>query len=178
LRRDGRRFIACPAVYANVKGYFTNTTAVDVLSRRRAPRGIYVTERLMDIARPRSVSTGGDSPAKSDPEARAPLQELARAEPSIPATSSACSRTPPNARTGRDSMAVANSRSSAVSCAGSAFSYYMEASGGPPVVEPSQIRFKDDGIIEVIVATQSNGQGHETVFAQLLSDRLAFRMNA
>src|SRR6185369_2760857 len=55
---------------------------------------------------------------------------------------------------------------------GRGVSYYFEASGGPPGAEPSKIHFTDNGAVEVYVATQTNGQGHETTFAQLVSDRL------
>jgi carbon-monoxide dehydrogenase large subunit len=50
--------------------------------------------------------------------------------------------------------------------------YYMEIAGGPPLPEPSSIKFTDNGAVEVYLGTQSNGQGHETVFAQILSERL------
>jgi carbon-monoxide dehydrogenase large subunit len=55
---------------------------------------------------------------------------------------------------------------------GRGVSYYFEASGGPPGAEPGKIRFTDNGAVEVYLATQSNGQGHETTFAQLVSHRL------
>ena len=36
----------------------------------------------------------------------------------------------------------------------------------------AKIRFEDDGTVSVLVGTQSNGQGHETAYAQILNDRL------
>ncbi len=39
-----------PAVYAHVKGYFTNTTTVTSYRGAGRPEAIYVTERLMDLA--------------------------------------------------------------------------------------------------------------------------------
>ena len=51
---------------------------------------------------------------------------------------------------------------------GRGVAYYFEASGGPPGPGPGQIRFTDNGAVEVYLATQSNGQGHETTFAQLV----------
>ena len=38
--------------------------------------------------------------------------------------------------------------------------------------ELASIRFEDDGSVSVAVGTQSNGQGHETAYAQVLNDRL------
>ena len=37
---------------------------------------------------------------------------------------------------------------------------------------PRAIEFADDGMVNVVVGTQSNGQGHETAYAQVLNDRL------
>src|SRR4029077_19876467 len=55
---------------------------------------------------------------------------------------------------------------------GRGISYYFEASGRPPGPEPTKIRFTENGAVEVYLATQSNGQGHETVFPQIVSERL------
>ncbi len=38
--------------------------------------------------------------------------------------------------------------------------------------EPAAVKFTENGGVEVYVGTQSNGQGHETAFAQLLAERL------
>ena len=37
--------------------------------------------------------------------------------------------------------------------------------------ESAKVIFQDDGMVDILVGTQSNGQGHETVFAQFLSDQ-------
>ncbi len=47
---------------------------------------------------------------------------------------------------------------------------YIEAILGDPT-EGAKVVFGDDGTATLLVGTQSNGQGHETVYAQLLSDR-------
>lgn len=44
------------------------------------------------------------------------------------------------------------------------------ARGGPN--EDAWLAFRSDGKVEMAVGTQSNGQGHETSFAQILSDQL------
>ncbi len=44
--------------------------------------------------------------------------------------------------------------------------------------EPAQIRFRDDGMVEVLVATQTNGQGHDTTFAQLVHEHLGVPFNS
>jgi carbon-monoxide dehydrogenase large subunit len=54
---------------------------------------------------------------------------------------------------------------------GLGLSYFLAAPGGAPT-ERAEIRFADDGFVDVYVGTQSTGQGHETAYIQLTSDRL------
>ena len=54
---------------------------------------------------------------------------------------------------------------------GRGIAYYVEATAGMPE-ESAAIRFEDDGMVSIFVGTQSNGQGHETAFTQIVSDRL------
>jgi carbon-monoxide dehydrogenase large subunit len=54
---------------------------------------------------------------------------------------------------------------------GIGMSYYLEATGGSPT-ERAEIRFADDGFVDVFVGTQSTGQGHETAYVMLTADRL------
>ncbi len=48
--------------------------------------------------------------------------------------------------------------------------YYIEAILGSPE-ESARVEFRDDGTAAIYVGTQSNGQGHETVFRQFLADQ-------
>ena len=50
-------------------------------------------------------------------------------------------------------------------------SYYIESTMGDPQ-EAAKISFEEDGTVSVAVGTQSNGQGHETAYTQLVNDRL------
>ncbi|MEE8280412.1 MAG: molybdopterin cofactor-binding domain-containing protein [Alphaproteobacteria bacterium] len=54
--------------------------------------------------------------------------------------------------------------------------YYIESTMGEPE-ERASIRFEEDGMLSVLVGTQSNGQGHETAYAQLLNDRLGIPLH-
>jgi carbon-monoxide dehydrogenase large subunit len=54
---------------------------------------------------------------------------------------------------------------------GIGMAYYLEATGGDPT-ERAEIRFADDGFVDVFVGTQSTGQGHETAYVQLTVDQL------
>ena len=53
---------------------------------------------------------------------------------------------------------------------GIGLSYYIESILGDQT-ETTKIEFAEDGMVNLYVGTQSNGQGHETVFAQILHAR-------
>ena len=55
--------------------------------------------------------------------------------------------------------------------AGRGLANYVESSIGAPK-EQAQIKVRTDGRVDVVIGTQSNGQGHETSFAQVVSDLL------
>ena len=161
-----------PVVYAHVKGYFTNTTTITAYRGAGRPEAIYVTERLMDLAsaefgldpleiRRRNLIEPAELPYRNwkglsidSGDFATNLEEAAR-------------------RADWDGFGARRRESEASGKRrGRGVSYYFEASGGPPGVEPSKVRFMDNGAVEVYVATQTNGQGHETTFAQLVSERL------
>ena len=54
---------------------------------------------------------------------------------------------------------------------GRGLSTFMECVGAGPY-EATDIRFTDDGRVRLVVATQSQGQGHETSFPQVVAERL------
>ncbi|MGZ5924717.1 MAG: xanthine dehydrogenase family protein molybdopterin-binding subunit, partial [Rhizomicrobium sp.] len=54
---------------------------------------------------------------------------------------------------------------------GFGFAYYVEITGAAGQ-EPAAIKFTDNGGVELYCGTQSNGQGHETSFAQLVAEKL------
>src|SRR5580698_2563866 len=54
---------------------------------------------------------------------------------------------------------------------GLGIAYYVEITAAVGS-EPAAVKFTDNGGVEVFVGTQSNGQGHETAFAQLVAERL------
>ena len=161
-----------PVVHAQVKGYFTNTSTVTSYRGAGRPEAIYITERLMDQAaaafgidaleiRRRNLIARHELPYRNwkglsidSGDFVANLDEAAR-------------------RADWNGFAARRRESENRGLRrGRGVSYYFEASGGPPGTEPTKIRFTDNGAVEVYLATQSNGQGHETTFAQLVSDRL------
>jgi aerobic carbon-monoxide dehydrogenase large subunit len=54
---------------------------------------------------------------------------------------------------------------------GLGFACHIKGTGGSPS-ENVDIRFEPDGTVSLITGTQTIGQGHETTFPQILSDRL------
>ena len=60
---------------------------------------------------------------------------------------------------------------------GIGLAYYIETCGGGPST-PAMIRVEPDRTVTVIVGNQSNGQGHETAYAQLVSEQLGIAFEA
>jgi carbon-monoxide dehydrogenase large subunit len=60
---------------------------------------------------------------------------------------------------------------------GRGISFFIEAVGGIPF-EGADIRFGDDGMVSVVLATQSQGQGHETSFSQVVATQLGIPIDA
>ena len=54
---------------------------------------------------------------------------------------------------------------------------YLECIGGFPH-EGARVEFCEDGSVDLVVATQSQGQGHETSFVQVIADRLGLPFDA
>jgi carbon-monoxide dehydrogenase large subunit len=54
--------------------------------------------------------------------------------------------------------------------------YYIEASGGMPS-EQATVKITPEGRVQLVVGTFSHGQGHETAFAQILSQKLGVRFD-
>jgi carbon-monoxide dehydrogenase large subunit len=159
------------AVYANVIGVFTNTVPVDAYRGAGRPESNYLVERLIDAA------------AR---ELKIDRIELRRRNMVGP---SAMPHTTPVGKTydSGDFRIVLDAGLKNADWAGFAarraeaerrgkrrgigLSYYLEATGGAPT-ERAEIRFADDGFVDVYVGTQSTGQGHETAYVQLTVDRL------
>ena len=55
--------------------------------------------------------------------------------------------------------------------AGIGIGYYVEATAGG-AGERAEIKFQPDGYVDVLVGTQSTGQGHETAYSQLIVEQL------
>src|SRR5262249_8826898 len=54
---------------------------------------------------------------------------------------------------------------------GFGFGYYVEITAAMGN-EPAAVKFTENGGVDLYVGTQSNGQGHETAYAQLVAEKL------
>jgi aerobic carbon-monoxide dehydrogenase large subunit len=159
------------AIYANVLGVFTNTVPVDAYRGAGRPESNYLVERLVDAA------------AR---ELKIDRVELRRRNMVLPSQMPHATPVGKNydsgdfriildAATKHMDYAGFPARKAASAAKGKrrglGLSYYLEATGGDPT-ERAEIRFADDGFVDVYVGTQSTGQGHETAYVQLTANNL------
>lgn len=158
-----------------VEGYYTNTTPVDAYRGAGRPEAIYVMERLMDrAARELGVDPG---------ELR--RKNFVRPDQFPYATATgetydvgAFSRVLSHAETLADMPGFAARKDASAAkgkLRGLGICYYIESILGDPS-ETAKVEFHEDGTVSIYVGTQSNGQGHETVYAKFLSDQTGIPM--
>ena len=159
------------AIYANVVGAFTHTVPVDAYRGAGRPESNYVVERLIDAA---AAEVGMD---------RIEIRRRNMVKPGAMPYLTAMNQTYDSG----DFQKVLDAALEKIDWAGFegrrassarrgmkrgiGMSYYLEATGGAPT-ERAEIRFAEDGYVDVFVGTQSTGQGHETAYVQLTVDQL------
>jgi len=164
-----------PAVFMAVRGVFTNTLPIDAYRGAGKPEANYLIERLVDRAARRLAI---------DPMALRRRNLITR----FPYRSGLgvtidCGRFAANL----DEMAqrvltdgfAARRRAAAERgrLRGLGIACFLETSRGTPG-ERAEIRFEPDGRVALVLGTQSNGQGHETSFAQIAADLLGLPIAA
>jgi aerobic carbon-monoxide dehydrogenase large subunit len=159
------------AVYAHVLGVFTNTVPVDAYRGAGRPESNYLVERLIDAA---ARELGVDR-IEFRRRNMVPQSAMPHATPVGKNYDSGNFRhVLATAAARMDYSGFANRRADAVRRGkrrGFGIAYYLEATGGDPT-ERAEIRFAEDGFVDVYVGTQSTGQGHETAYVQLTAMRL------
>ena len=156
--------------YVRSIGYYTNTTQVDAYRGAGRPEAIYVLERAIDRAarelgvdplelrrinfiKPHQfpyATTVGETYDVGDFN-----KVLTRAENEAD-IAGFTARKETDAKLGL--------------IRGIGLCYYIESILGDPS-ETAKIEYNDDGRVYIYVGTQSNGQGHETVYSKFLSDQ-------
>ncbi|HEY0835336.1 MAG TPA: xanthine dehydrogenase family protein molybdopterin-binding subunit [Azospirillum sp.] len=160
-----------PALYAHVRGVFTNTQPVDAYRGAGRPEAAYVIERIIDHA----ARTLRLDPAELRRRNFIPPEAMPYATPLGQTYDSGDFR-----QNLEDALAMADvaglpaRRAEAKArgkLRGTGISTYIEAcSGGGP--EQATVEILKDGRAILMIGTQSNGQGHETAYKQILADRL------
>ncbi|MBN8875895.1 MAG: xanthine dehydrogenase family protein molybdopterin-binding subunit [Rhodospirillales bacterium] len=159
------------AIYANVLGVFTNTVPVDAYRGAGRPESNYLVERLVDGA----ARELGIDRVELRRRNMVPPSAMPHSTPVGKTYDSGDFRILLDAATDKIDYAGFAARRSAAQARGKhlglGLAYYLEATGGDPT-ERAEIRFADDGFVDVFVGTQSTGQGHETAYVQLTANQL------
>jgi carbon-monoxide dehydrogenase large subunit len=159
------------AVYANVIGVFTNTLPVDAYRGAGRPESNYLVERLVDAAA-RELKI---DPIELRKRNMVPVSAMPHTTPVGKSYDSGdFHKVLETAVQKIDYAGFAARRAEAAKRGkrrGLGIAYYIESTMGDPS-ERAEIRFADDGFVDVYVGTQSTGQGHETAYVQLTASRL------
>ena len=160
---------AIPAIHLRLEGAFTNTVPINVYRGVGRLECVYTVERLIERA---ARETGCDPAAFR-------RANMVRAFPYRTATGAVYDSGDYVARLD-EAIEHADVEGFAARCAESAkrgklrglgLGPYVEGTGGVPQ-EFAEVRVLPTGVVEVPMGSQSQGQGHETVFAQVVAERL------
>ena len=162
---------ATPTVAIDVKLVMTNTVSTGPYRGAGREQAAYIMERLVDEA---ARETGRDPVAlrrrnfipESAMPYRSPVGRLYDSGRFEAVMDAALALADWDGFAGRRAASEARGmlRGRGLSC-------FLECVGGL-MYESADLRFAEDGGIDLVVATQSSGQGHETSFAQLVAQRL------
>lgn len=166
-----------PAIHNHVHGVVTNTAPVDAYRGAGRPEATYLVERLIETAARETGRDAGDLRRRNllrpDELPHANGLGLTFDVGNFPALLDAALEKAdwtgfPARRAAAEARGLRYGRGLA---------YYVEIAGGGDLDEFADVRFLADGTIEAAVGTQSNGQGHETSYAQVLAERLGVPMD-
>ncbi|GGL72128.1 xanthine dehydrogenase family protein molybdopterin-binding subunit [Wenxinia marina] len=163
-----------PLARLEVTGVYTNTAPVDAYRGAGRPEAIYVLERSMDNA---ARELGVDPWELRRTNFIRPDQFPYTSATGTTYDVGEFSRLLDRAREEADLAGLDQRRSASEArgrLRGVGLSYYIESILGDPS-ETSTVVFGEDGV-EIRVGTQSNGQGHETVYARFLADHTGIPM--
>lgn len=172
---------AIPAIHANVRTVYTNTAPVDAYRGAGRPEACYIMERMLETA----ARQLGEDPAEL--RRKNFITEFPYQTPVIMAYDAGdFGLSLDNAMAAADYSGFAARKEEAASrgkLRGIGLSCYIEACGIAPSAavgslgagvglwESGEVRVNPVGTVEILTGSHSHGQGHETTFAQLVSDR-------
>lgn len=168
-------FYDIPEIFLQSRGCFTNTVPIDAYRGAGKPEANYIVERLIDAAA-RQLGRDPVELRRKNTVDRFPYQKALGAVLD-------CGQYKANIETavrladrdGFEGRRQASAKSGRLR--GLGIACFLESARGAPN-EEVQIRFTDDGMIELVTGTESNGQGHETAFPQIASTRLGLPLDA
>jgi aerobic carbon-monoxide dehydrogenase large subunit len=160
-----------PAAHVHVRGVFTNTNPVDAYRGAGRPEAIYAIERLVDAAArdlgltPIEIRRRNFIPPQAMPYATA-LGSTYDSGDFMRNLEDAVRLACWDEFEGRRAAAKARGRLRGIGLAS-----YIERCAGTPG-EEARLVVAPNGHVTLYIGTQSNGQGHETSFRQIISERL------
>ncbi|WP_043361324.1 xanthine dehydrogenase family protein molybdopterin-binding subunit [Belnapia sp. F-4-1] len=160
---------AIPAIRLEVTGAFTNSAPVDAYRGAGKPEANYLTERLVEAAA-RQLGLDPVELRRRNLVTRFPhrsalgmLMDTGRFADNLRELEALADR-PGFAARRAESETRGRLRGQGIAC-------FLETSRGAPQ-EWAAVRFAQNGMVELCLGTQSNGQGHETSFPQFAADHL------
>ena len=155
--------------YMHTRGIYTNTTPVDAYRGAGRPEAIFILERVMDEAA-RQLNVDGWELRQKNFITPAQFPYTTVSGVTYDVGDFAMVLASAARKADRDGFAARKAVSAAAGkLRGQGLCYYIESILGNPS-ETTTVEFVEDGAL-IFVGTQSNGQGHETVYAQFLSDQ-------
>jgi carbon-monoxide dehydrogenase large subunit len=173
-----------PAIYCEVKVVFTNTVPVDAYRGAGRPEATFVLERLVDIA---ASEMGIDKaeirrrnmiPKEAYPYQTPVMVEYDSGDPKgclekglqVADWAGFGKRKSESARNGKLRGIGLSTYVEACGLAPSRIAGRLGARGG--LYESATVRVHPTGHVTVLIGTHNHGQGHETTFAQIVSEKL------
>jgi carbon-monoxide dehydrogenase large subunit len=167
---------AIPAIHVAVKGVFTHTVPVDAYRGAGRPEAAYALERLVEFA----ARKLGVEPTDLRRRNLVPAAAMPYATPlGLVYDSGDFARNLDQALRSADVAGFAARRAAASARGhyrGIGQAVYIEQSGFPPD-EFAELRFDPSGTLTVLMGSQSSGQGHQTAYAQLASEKLGLDLD-
>ncbi|UOA26727.1 xanthine dehydrogenase family protein molybdopterin-binding subunit [Pseudosulfitobacter sp. DSM 107133] len=156
--------------WLQVEGYYTNTTQVDAYRGAGRPEAIYVLERIMDrAARELGIDPWELRRRNFIKPSQFPYKTATGETYDVGDFNKVLNRMVAEADDdGFAARKAADAERGLLRGRGTC--YYIESILGDPS-EGAKVTFNEDGTVSIYVGTQSNGQGHETVYAKFLSDQ-------
>ncbi|MDA1101329.1 MAG: xanthine dehydrogenase family protein molybdopterin-binding subunit [Proteobacteria bacterium] len=173
-----------PAIYLEMRSVMTNTAPVDAARGAGRPEAAYLLERLVDV----SALEMGLDPAEIRRRNFIKAEQMPYQTPVVQCYDSGdydASLDKALANADYDGFGARRTEAKGRGkLRGIGLSAYIEACGVAPSAavgslgvgvglwESAQVRFNPTGGVTVFTGTHSHGQGHETAFAQLVTERL------